>query len=659
MSDNKILQSAATFARGLAIDAISARKSGHLGLPLGCAEIGAVLFGEILNIDPKKTDWLNRDRFVLSAGHGSMFLYAWLHLAGFDVSKDDVSKFRVMGSKTPGHPEFGETPGVEATSGPLGQGIGNAVGMAISEKMAQAKFNSESEKIISHKVFCLAGDGCMQEGVASEACALAAHYKLDNLVLMYDSNGVTLDAAAGKSQSEDTAKRFQAYGFEVFRADGHDLDAIRAVLKKAVKRENGKPKLVIFNTVIGKGIAQVEGKNAAHGEGGVKFADEARKALGLPEEKFYVSEEVYEYFARLAKKRARKRRAWEKLFSSWKANNPEKAQTLEACLNKKEHFGDFKKLLGFIPEFPNTDKSASRSSGGAILNSLASKMPNIVSGSADLYGSTKNYIKEGGDFSPENPAGRNIYYGIREHAMGAITNGISYYGIFTPSCATFLTFAGYMLGSMRVAALSNLPVQYIFTHDSIGVGYDGPTHQPVELVSILRSIPRLDVIRPADSEEAAGAYALAFSRQNGASALILSRQDLPIINEIPVQTRREGAAKGAYIARKETRPLERIIIATGSELSLALKAADILGYGTRVVSMPCMEEFERQSAEYKEEVLPKACQNRTAVEAGVSLPWGKYASKFVGTDDFGFSADLPELMNSFGLTPENVANVAK
>lgn len=659
MADNEILQNAATQARGLAIDAITARKSGHLGLPLGCAEIGAVLFGEILNIDPKKTDWLNRDRFVLSAGHGSMFLYAWLHISGFDVSREDVSKFRVMGSKTPGHPEFGETAGVEATSGPLGQGIANAVGMAMSEKMAQARFNTEAEKIIDHKVFCLAGDGCMQEGVASEACAIAAHQKLDNFILMYDSNDVTLDAGASKSQSEDTAKRFQAYGFEVFQADGHDINAIRAVLKKAIKRENGKPKLVIFKTVIGKGIAQIEGKNAAHGEGGVKFADEARKALGLPEEKFYVSAETYEYFKKLASKRARKRRAWEKLFASWKANNPAKAEELDTCLNKKEVFADAKKLLSFIPEFPNTDKSASRVSGGVVLNALAKKMPNIVSGSADLYGSTKNYIKEGGDFSPETPAGRNIYYGIREHAMGAITNGICYYGLFTPSCATFLTFAGYMLGSMRVAALSNLPVQYIFTHDSIGVGFDGPTHQPVELVSILRSIPRLNVIRPADSEEAAGAFALAFSRQDGASALILSRQDLPLINEASVQTRREGVLKGAYIVRKETQPLERIIIATGSEVLLAMQAADLLGYGTRVVSMPCMEEFERQSKEYQEEVLPKACTNRTAVEAGVQLPWGKYAAKFVGTNDFGFSADGPELYKAFGLTPENVAAVAK
>lgn len=659
MTDKEILQNAANEARGLAIDAIAARKSGHLGLPLGCAEIGAVLFGEILNIDPKSPKWLNRDRFVLSAGHGSMFIYSWLHMSGFNLTREDLSKFRMMHSKTPGHPEFGVTEGVEATSGPLGQGVANAVGMAISEKMAAARFNTPECALFDHKVYCLAGDGCMQEGVASEACALAAHYKLDNLILMYDSNDVTLDAAAEKSQSEDTAKRFLAYGFEVFKADGHDLDAIKAVLKKAAKRPNGKPKLVIFKTIIAKGIAEVQGTSKGHGEGGAKFADEARKALGLPDEKFFVSDATYEYFGKLAKKHSRKRKAWEKSFEAWKLANPQKAQELDECANKGNYFSDPKKLLSFIPEFPNTDKSASRSSGGAVLNSLAHKMPNIVSGSADLYGSTKNYIKDAGDFSPANPAGRNIYYGIREHAMAAITNGICYYGLFTPSCATFLTFAGYMLGAVRVAALSDLPVQYILTHDSIGVGYDGPTHQPVELVSILRSIPRLDVVRPADSEECAGAYAHAYSRQNGPTALILSRQDLPILNEIPVQTRREGVLKGAYIARKETQTLERILIATGSELSLALKAADILGYGTRVVSMPCMEQFERQSDEYKEQVLPKSCTNRTAVEAGVALPWYKYASKFVGTNDFGFSADLPELMEAFGLTPQNIANVAK
>ena len=658
MTDKEILKTAVVNARGLAIDGVAAVNSGHLGLPLGCAEIGAVLFGEILNIDPKAPKWLNRDRFVLSAGHGSMFLYSWLHISGFDISREDLMSFRRMHSKTPGHPEFNETPGVEATTGPLGQGVANAVGMALSQKMAAARFNSEDFAVFDHNVFCLAGDGCLQEGVAAEASAFAAHNKLDNLILIYDSNGVTLDAMAVKTQSEDTAKRYQAYGFEVFKADGNDIDAVRATLKKASKRRNGKPKFIVFNTLIGEGIKEIEGSPKAHGEGGVKFAAEARKALGLPEERFYVSPEVYEFFGKLAKKRSRKRKAWEKNFAAWKAANPEKAAELDACLTKSD-LQDPQKLLDMVPHFSETDKSASRVSGGTILNDLAKRVPGIITGSADLYGSTKNYIKDGGDFSPENWGGRNIYYGIREHAMAAITNGIAYYGVFTPSCATFMTFATYLMGSVRVAALSHLPVQYILTHDSVGVGYDGPTHQPVELASVLRSTPRLNVIRPADSEECAAAFAMAMARRDGPTALILSRQDLPILNAIPVNARREGTLRGGYIAYPETEALERIIIATGSELLLALEAAAILGKGTRVVSMPCMEVFDRQSEEYKKSVLPDHCDNVTAVEAGVSLPWHKYAKKFVCTDDYGFSADGPELMKFFGLTPENVAEVAK
>ncbi len=658
MTDKEILNLAARDARGLAIDGVAAVNSGHLGLPLGCAEIGAVLFGEILKLDPKAPKWLNRDRFVLSAGHGSMFIYSWLHLAGFDLSKEDLKNFRKMHSKTPGHPEFGETPGVEATTGPLGQGISNAVGMALSAKMAAARFNTADSAIFSHKVYCLVGDGCMQEGIASEASCFAAHNRLDNLVVIYDSNDVTLDAMGCKTQSEDVAKRYQAYGFDVFTAEGNNIDSVRSALKKAIKRENGKPKLVVCKTVIGKGIAEVEGCEKAHGEGGVKFAAQSRKNLGLPEELFFVSPEVYEYFGKLAKKRARVRKAWEKQFDAWKQANPEKATELDKCVTKSD-LQDAEALLNAIPVFADTDKSASRVSGGVVLNALSKAVPGIISGSADLYGSTKNYIKDGGDFCPTNFAGKNIYYGIREHAMAGITNGIAYYGLFTPSCATFLTFATYFMGSVRVAALSNLPVQYILTHDSVGVGYDGPTHQPVELVSILRSTPRVNVIRPADSEECAAGFAMAMARRDGPSALILSRQDLPILNAIPLNTRRQGTLKGGYIALPETEKLERIIIASGSELLLALEAAAMLGKGTRVVSMPCMEVFEKQSAEYKESVLPKNFDNVTAVEAGRSLPWYKYAKKCVCTDDYGFSADGPEIMNFFGLTAENVANVAR
>lgn len=645
---NEILQNAANEARGLAIDAINACSSGHLGLPLGCAEIGAVLFGEILKIDPKTPSWPNRDKFVLSAGHGSMFLYSWLHISGYDLSIEDIKNFRQKGSKTPGHPEFGETVGVEATSGPLGQGIGNAVGMAVSEKMSEAAFNTPDFKIFDHKIWCLAGDGCMQEGISAEAAAFAGVQKLGNLVLMYDSNDVTLDAMADKTMTEDTAKRFEAYGWEVSKCDGHDIDAIRKALTAARDSASDKPKLVIFKTTIAKGIPEVENSAKGHGEGGAKFADAARRGLGLPEEKFFVSKATYEYFGKALERRAQVRKEWDELFAKWQKANPELAAKLDKCVNKKKDAPSAEELLKLVPEFPADDKSATRASGGKIMNALAKALPYMVTGAADLFGSTKNKLDGAGDFSPSDRGGRNIWFGIREHAMGAISNGIAYCGIFEPSCATFLTFAGYMLGSIRVSALSRLQMQYIFTHDSIGVGMDGPTHQPVEMVSILRCIPRLDVIRPADSEECAAAWAAALARKDGPTALILSRQNLPLLSKVPAQTKRLGTLRGAYIAKREIGKLEKIVIATGSEVQWAMKAGEIEA-ATRVVSMPSMEIFERQSAEYKEEVLPSSCTNRIAIEAGVSLPWYKYAKKVVATDDFGFSADAPYLFEAFNI----------
>ena len=648
--DNKILQQAANQARGLAIDAIEKCASGHLGLPLGCAEIGAVLFSEILNINPKSPKWLNRDRFILSAGHGSMFIYSWLHLSGFNLSIDDLKNFRMKGSKTPGHPEFGETEGVEATSGPLGQGIGNAVGMAISEKMAAARFNTADFDIFNHKVWCLAGDGCIQEGVSQEAAALAGTLKLGNLVVLYDSNDVTLDAMADKTMAENTAMRFESYGWEVSQASGHDIDAVRSALNAAKASTSDKPKLVIFKTTIAKGIEEVENSAKGHGEGGAKFADKARKGLGLPDEKFYVSEQTYAIFAEAQKQRDAITAQWQAKFDAWKNANPEKASELDLCLNRKQKLSA-EEILKSIPEFPADDKSATRASSGVVMNALAKKLPFMITGSADLFGSTKNYLKDMGDYSAENEAGRNIWFGIREHAMGAISNGIAYYGIFEPSCATFLTFAGYMLGSIRVTALSKLPVQFVFTHDSIGVGMDGPTHQPVEMVSILRCIPNLDVIRPADSEECAAAWAYALAK-NGPTALILSRQNLPIQSSIPVDTRRNGVFKGAYVAIKEKSELKKIVIATGSELQFAVKAAQA-DDSIRVVSMPSMEIFDAQEQSYKDQVLPKGCEI-VAIEAGVSLPWHKYADRIIATDDFGFSADAPYLYEAFGISEKSI-----
>lgn len=650
-----ILAQAANEARGLAMDAVHKCSSGHLGLPLGAADIGAVLFGQNLQCNPAEPKWLNRDRFILSAGHGSMFIYSWLHLSGYDLSLEELSKFRVLGSHTPGHPESFETVGVECTTGPLGQGIANAAGFALSGKMAAATYNTDEHKILDNHIIALAGDGCLQEGVAREAVAFAAHNGLDNLIVIFDSNDVTLDAMAKVTQSEDTQALYTALGWDAVTIDGHDFDAILKAIETAKATDNGKPKIIIAKTVIGKGIPEVAGTAKAHGEGGAKFVDEAKKGLGIPEgTHFYVSDEVKAYFSELKEQRAAAFAEWQQTFAAWSAANPGLAHQLESARNGKIEVAD---LLKVIPEFPAEGKSATRNSGGEILNHLAKAVPQLITGSADLFGSTKNYIKDGGDFSATNFKGRNIWFGIREHAMAAICNGIAYDGLFLGSCATFLVFADYSRPSMRLAALSKLPVTYIYTHDSVGVGEDGPTHQPVETVSGLRVIPNLDVIRPGDAEEAAAAFAAAFSRADGPTLLALSRQDLPHQGVASVATRREGTLKGAYILVKESGPLEAIVIATGSEVQWAVEGAKGKP-GVRVVSMPSMDIFDRQSAEYRESVLPAACTKRVSIEAGVTGLWWKYVGtqgKVIGIDRFGLSAPGNVVFKQLGITAEAVA----
>ncbi|MEI8341247.1 MAG: 1-deoxy-D-xylulose-5-phosphate synthase N-terminal domain-containing protein, partial [Verrucomicrobiota bacterium] len=579
--NNNPLSQAADLARGLAMDAVHACNSGHLGLPLGCAEIGAALFGGALQYNPDEPKWLNRDRFILSAGHGSMFLYSWLHLAGYALPLEEVKKFRVLGSMTPGHPEFHDTPGVEATTGPLGQGVGNAVGYAVSQKMAAARFNTDKHTIFNNHIIALAGDGCLQEGVAAEAVAFAGHFKLDNLILIYDSNDVTLDAMASATQSEDTALRFQAIEWDVQTIKGNDLAEISQAIEKAKASTTGKPQLIIARTLIGKGIPEVAGTSKAHGEGGAKFIDAARKGLGLPEEHFYVSPEVRAFFAEHKTKLVADFDKWNAVYNEWRVENPDLAKLLDSGL-KNEIPAD---LMQKIPAFPADAKLATRAAGRDVLQPVAAAMPLLVSGSADLHGSTLNYIANAGNFTVENRAGRNLHFGIREHGMAAILNGLAYDGIFRPSGATFLVFADYARPSIRLAALSSLPVTYIFTHDAVAVGEDGPTHQPVETVSGLRVIPNLDVIRPADPEETAGAFVAAMQRTNGPTLLALSRQAVPMLNDIPVETRRDGVLFGGYIAVQETAPLETILLATGSELQLAIAAAKKLGAGTRVVSL--------------------------------------------------------------------------
>jgi transketolase len=645
------------------MDSIAAAKSGHMGLPLGSAEIGSVLYGSQMTYNPADPLWMNRDRFILSAGHGSMFVYAWLNLAGYDLPMEEVKNFRQHHSMTPGHPEFPNsehnTPGIECTTGPLGQGVANAVGFAASEKMAAARFNTADHTIFDHHVFALCGDGCIQEGVSAEAACFAAHEKLDNLIVMMDSNDVTLDKMAEYTQSEDVGARYEAYGWDVETVDGHDLVAVEKAIATAKSNNNGKPTLIICRTVIGKGIEEIEGTNVAHGEGGVKYVDGARKKLGLPEEKWFVSDGTRDFFKGVQAKNKKIYDEWQGTYKAWKAANGDLATALENGLAKKTPSAA--EMFAAIPPM-DTDAEATRVSGYKVIQNIASLVPTYISGSADLHGSTRNYIDDGKNFGAgldKTYAGKNLYFGIREHAMGSIMNGFAYHGIFTISGSTFLVFADYMRATVRVAALAELPVSYIWTHDSIGVGEDGPTHQPVETVSGLRVFPNVDVIRPADAEETVGAYVASIDKKDGPTALILSRQNLNQMSGVDVNLRRNGVLKGAYVCKPEKGALKKIVMATGSEVQHCM-AAFGGDDGTRVVSMPCMERFDRQSDAYKEEILPKACTDRTAMEAGVSGLWWKYVGldgEVVGVDRFGFSAPGDIVMKELGMTAENIKKV--
>jgi len=662
--DTAALAKAANEARGLAMDSIAAAASGHLGLPLGCAEIGAVLYSDFLQHNPKDPKWINRDRFVLSGGHGSMFLYSWLHMAGYDIPMSEVKNFRQHHSMTPGHPEFPNsehnTPGIEATTGPLGQGVVNAAGIAAAQKMEQALFNTKDHTIFDSMSIALCGDGCLQEGVSAEGAQFAAHEGLDNLVIIYDSNDVTLDKMAEYTQSEDTAARYEAYGWEVVTIDGHDIQAVKSTLDKFRTAKNGKPKLLIAKTIIGKGIDEVAGTNAAHGEAGVKYVKENKERMGLTEP-WQVSADTYKLFEH--KQNGETYTKWQKTFDEWKSANADKAKLLDSFLQKKVPTAA--EMFAAIPEISKDKNMATRESGSEIINYISDLVPQFLSGSADLHGSNKNYIKKGGNFGKgfdKTYTGKNFYFGIREHGMGALMNGISFHGMFRPSGATFLVFVDYMRATIRVAALAELPTTYILTHDSIGVGEDGPTHQPVETVSSLRTFPNLDVMRPADSEETVGAYVHSAQRQDGPTALILTRQAVKEQSQVSKEVRREGTLKGGYVIQKEKGDLKLIIMAAGSEVQHAITAANELGDGVRVVSMPCMDVFNRQSAAYKEEVLPKSCMKRVAMEAGVGAYWYQYVGldgKVVSVERFGMSAPGDIVFKELGMTADNLIKECK
>ncbi|RHW39446.1 transketolase [Lysinibacillus yapensis] len=649
--------------RTLSIDAIEKANSGHPGLPMGAAPMAYTLWTKQLRHNPQNPKWTNRDRFVLSAGHGSMLLYSLLHLGGYGLDMEEIKSFRQWDSKTPGHPEYGHTVGVEATTGPLGQGIAMAVGMAMAERHLAATYNKPGYDVVDHYTYALCGDGDLMEGVAAEAISLAGHLQLDKLIVLYDSNDISLDGDLEKSFSENVQKRFESYGWNYIHvADGTDIEDINTAIEKA-KQSEGKPTLIEVKTVIGYGSPNKCGKADCHGA--PLGADEVAltKAAYLWEhEPFQIPEEVYTTFKEAAEKQGVQPEAeWNAKFESYKAEFPELADQFIKAMNN-ELPADFD---AEVPVYEAGKSVATRSSSGEVINALAKKVPSFFGGSADLAGSNKTTIKGAGDFFPDTPEGRNIWFGVREFAMGAALNGMALHGGLNVFGGTFFVFSDYVRPAIRLSALMGLPVTYVFTHDSIAVGEDGPTHEPVEHLASLRAMPNLSVIRPADANESAEAWKLAVSSKDVPTILVLSRQNLPVL-EKSAELAKDGVAKGAYVvspASKETPDM--ILIATGSEVSLAVEAQKQLladGIDASVVSMPSMDRFEQQSAEYKESVLPKAVTKRLAIEMGSTFGWHKYTGfegDILGIDQFGASAPGEIVIEQYGFTVENVVAKAK
>ncbi|MBI5273878.1 MAG: transketolase [Chlamydiales bacterium] len=650
----KNLEKIASTIRQLSIEAVQKADSGHPGLPLGCAEIGAYLYGYLLNHHPAHSSWSNRDRFVLSAGHGSMFLYSCLHLAGFDVSLDEIKRFRQLNSITPGHPEYGMTDGVESTTGPLGQGIGNAVGQALGFKILAEKFNTSEHKIFNNKIYCLAGDGCLMEGISHEACGLAGHLNLNNFVLIFDSNRVTLDGPLPDSGSDDIAMRFKSYGFDVFEMDGHSLDDIERTFMQ-FELDQKKPVLVIAHTIIGKGSPNKAGTYKVHGSPlGEEELELTKKALGLPDEAFYVPQAVTTFFAAKQEKDREKEGKWNKIFESWKVANPSLYQEYTMMVEKKIPPNFEEELKKLEIKAPLAGRNASQT----VLNKIGKQLPYLYGGSADLSGSDCTMMKDFSLIAPSDFKGRNIKYGIREFGMAAVASGLYQTGLILPFIGTFLTFSDYMRNAIRLAALSHYHVVYQFTHDSIFLGEDGPTHQPVEHLASLRAIPDLHLFRPADTFEVKGTWLEAL-KFKGPTAIVLTRQKLPDI-ETDRGSFAETVGRGAYIVRKETGKADFALFASGSEVSLAMNVAKELekvGKRVRVVSMPCWQLFEKQSDEYKKSVVGGDLGIRVSIEAGVSLGWHKWVGPFgitIAVDRFGASAPMSDLAQAYGFTVDAI-----
>ncbi|MGP7818495.1 transketolase [Niallia sp. 01092] len=658
---NQVEQVAINTIRTLSIDAIEKSNSGHPGMPMGTAPMAYTLWAKEMNHNPNNPNWFNRDRFVLSAGHGSMLLYSLLHLFKYGVTIDDLKNFRQWGSNTPGHPEYGHTPGVEATTGPLGQGIAMAVGLAMAERHLAETYNKENYPVVDHYTYSICGDGDLMEGVSAEAASLAGHLKLGRLVVLYDSNDISLDGDLNLSFSENVQKRFESYGWEVIRVeDGNDTKAIQEAIAQAKKSD--VPTLIEVKTVIGYGSPNKGGKSASHGAPlGAEETLLAKQAYGWEyEEAFYVPEEVSSHYDTFVQAGQEKEEAWNTLFASYKAEYPELAEQLELAL-KGELPADLQESL---PEFTAGEQMATRDASGKTIQASAKAIPAFLGGSADLAGSNKTLIGHEKNFALDGYAAKNIWFGVREFAMGAALNGMALHGGVKVFGATFFVFSDYLRPAIRLAALMKLPVIYVFTHDSIAVGEDGPTHEPIEQLASLRAMPGLSIIRPADAKETAAAWQVAIESQDTPTALVLTRQALPILDVTKAEAY-EGVKNGAYIVSKAKEEAEALILATGSEVSLAVKAQTALeeeGIFAQVVSMPSWDLFEKQSAEYKETVLPENISARVGIEAGASLGWREYVGakgELITIDHFGASAPADKLFAEYGFTVENVVTKVK
>jgi len=652
MSSDSTLKQAIDTVRILSADGVQKANSGHPGMPMGCADYAYVLWSNFLRFDPSDPQWLGRDRFVLSAGHGSMLLYSLLHLFEFGLSLEDLAQFRQWGSKTPGHPEFGHTQGVEVTTGPLGSGLASGVGMAIGLKQLAAQVGNP--ELFDQRVFVISGDGCMMEGTTHEACAIAGHQKLDNLILFYDDNGITIEGPTSLSFSEDVGQRFAAYGWYVIRINGQDPAQITRAITEALATK-GHPVIIVGKTTIAYGAPHLHGSAEAHGAPlGAEELAATKKAFGFdPAQAFVVPTEVRTQCAATAADKRAAASAWNQRLAAWREAHASKAALMDKLTARAVPADILPQLLAAVP----AKETATRNSGGVIMQRAAQLVPALTGGSADLNPSTKTYLESDGDFTPHNRGGRNIHYGVRELGMGLCSNGLALCGTAIPFCSTFAVFSDYMKPALRLAAIQKLHEVFVFTHDSIFVGEDGPTHQPIEQLAMLRGLPGMITIRPAESHEVAHAWAAALQAK-GPVALFLTRQNVP--NFTPEQVARIALAKGAYVLSDEP-GFEAILIATGSEVGPALAAADLLrqqGRKLRVVSMPSWELFEAQDADYKASVLPPACTRRVTVEAASTFGWERYAGLaglMIGLNRFGDSAPYKKLAEAYGLTAPAIA----